>query len=495
MIPKFCKIEILVISILNFFLGFQIITSNNINDRFLDTSNENPFLKKVQIPKINSYFEVKLTIGEFKQVASLALDLTESYTWVKEYSCEKSEINRILQVDNSDAQSATNYNTNLNSTMPNTTNLTTSKIPKKSSTCIDRKKHVKIPSIYGEIEGDIFTEDASLGSSSDSILAKNFSMITVDPQTIENYFGGDRHVGVLGLSYKSFNGLEYSFLNSLVKSGSISKKIFAMGNNKFHIGNYPTEVKQFSKNYHTCNLTMNEGLTEELMDGWICDLTHFSIGKSTEFLEAEEIEGRVIFDSMLINIEAPEKFLGKIKSHYIDINYAQNNCSLVENTKTYIVCQSRPKELLDLNFIIGGYALIIPGENLFTAFKLENNPDIEYYIFNVVFTKQKHNVWRFGKLLLDEYLIVFDAENSQVGFYGENKINFSVEWKNWWESGYTDITSQEHMKYLIIASVALGAALLFVIICLVCQAFKSKSEEEEPFKDSELEVKNNEDAS
>jgi hypothetical protein len=222
------------------------------------------------------------------------------------------------------------------------------------------------------------------------------------------------------------------------------------------------------------------------MDGWICDLTHFLIGESQNFSDAEEIEGRIIFDSMLKSIEAPKLFLGLIKAHYFDINYKENNCTVIEiENKSFIVCEKQINKPINLNFIIGGYALVIPGNKLFTVDQSSNKQ-----VFNIFFSELKHNVWRVGKILLDEYMVIFDAENNNVGFYGENKINFEKEWIEWWSSGYDSITSQEHMKYLVIASVSLGAALLFVIICLVCQGLKKKQvEDEQPLQELENQVR------
>jgi len=426
----------------------------------------------LRLPNTHSYYQVHLNLGE-EHKYTLALDLTESYTWVNSYNCgvgEQRLLSEVVDSNNLDSveEAKDQSSKSINATEPITSS-------QKSQTCTDRERIVKIPSVYGDLEGRFFTEEASLAS---AIVAKNFSMISISNNQVENYFGQNTHLqGVLGLSYQSFNGPEFSFVDSLQTTGSISKKIFALKANTFHIGNYPTEVLQFPQNYHTCNLTMNEGLAEELMDGWICDVTHFVIGETNSFSDAEEIEGRVIFDSMLKNIEAPEVFLGVIKTHYIDLNYEDSNCSLVEEEKTYIVCENI-EQPLDLSFIIGGYALVIPGEKVFTKEEITDG-STPRLVFNIAFTKQKHNVWRFGKVLLDEYMVVFDGEKGRVGFYGENKINFYKEWNDWWNTGYSSFTSQEHMKYLVIASICLGLALLFVIVCLIVQSLKKKDDEGE----------------
>lgn len=439
----------------------------NLEFRELDRLEE-----KIQIPSQNSYYEVELSIGEFNEKFNLAIDLTQSDTWIHSYNCTNSKLNRILQEDVSDASvsSSSNQTENLNQNA--------------SSTCVDRNQTAVVESEEGELQGIVISEDVSMGS---IIKGRNMTIISVSEEDKNKYFQGYLNAdGALGLSYLSFTGPQYSFVNVLKETGSIKNKIFALGKNTFHIGDYPTEVKQFPSNYHTCNLTMNEGLPEEFMDGWICDLTHFLVGKAQDFSDAEEIQGRVIFDSMLTNIEAPEKFLGVIKAHYFELNYADNNCTVVvKDESNFIVCQTMEEEPLDFNFIIGGYALIVPGKSVFTQEK-----DSGYFIFNIVFTKQAHNVWRFGKLLMDQYLLVFDAELHKVGFYGDNKTNFYSEWLRWWTSGSETITSEEHMKYLIIASICLGVALISVIICLVCQGLRKKENEDEEHLEENKEMEN-----
>lgn len=427
---------------------------------------------KIKAPSDYTYYEVLLNLGENnkKQQFKVVIDLTQSETWVKEYSCNSSS--RLLQEEHTDSNLSTSE-ASIESSKSSTI-----------SSCTDRNYNAKIESIYGQLEGKVISESASIG---ESIMAKNMSIISVSQQSAEKYFYNNTKLqGILGLSYKSFSGKHFSFIDVLKETLTISKRVFSLGKNTFHVGDYPSEVKQFKQNYHTCNITMSEGFSEELMDGWICDLTHFLIGDSNNFVDAEEIQGRVIFDSMFRSIEAPDRFVGIVKAHYFDINYNDKNCTLETDSEneltTRIVCYDLIENPKDFNFIIGGYALIIPGNKLFTNVQVTENVNDKTNVktvsfFNISFTEKNHNIWRFGKIFLDEYMIVFDYEKAKIGFYGENKINFEKEWTEWWNSGFESITSQEHMKYLVIASVCLGAALLFVIICLVCQGFKKKDDE------------------
>lgn len=446
---------------------------DQINNRKLEEVQE-----RMNFPSENVYYEVKVNLGEGKnkEEFNLAIDLTQSETWINSYSCDSTQ--RLLQEDITDSTA-------------------TSTASAEPNTCQARDTNARVESIYGSIEGPVISESVSIG---DNIVAKNMSIISATSDDTVRYFKNNTLIsGVLGLSYKSFSGPQFSFIDVLKESSSISKRIFALGKGAFHIGDYPSQVKQLPENYHTCNITRNEGFSEELMDGWICDLTHFLIGQSTSFQDAEEIQGRVIIDSMLRNIEAPGRFLGIIKAHYFDLYYRDQNCTIINDINnefsTRIVCAEAIEEPKNLNLIIGGKALVINGSNLFSTMNITetvdgNSTTKSVSLFNIVFTEQNHNIWRVGKILIDNYLIVFDYEKAQIGFYGENKIDFEKEWQEWWSSGFENITSQEHMKYLIMASACLGAALLFVIICLVCQGLKKKDDEgKAPLHEEEMEHK------
>lgn len=76
--------------------------------------------------------------------------------------------------------------------------------------------------------------------------------------------------------------------------------------------------------------------------------------------------------------------------------------------------------------------------------------------------------------MLDEFLVVYDSETAVVGFYGENKCNYYNKWIVWWNMGFGTIVSQEHFKYLIIASIAF----VLVIICFIMQSFRSSKDNE-----------------
>jgi hypothetical protein len=336
-----------------------------------------------------------------------------------------------------------------------------------SSTSVDKNETVTIESTEYEVEGEAKDEYLTIGN---SLKGLNFNFVSVTK--VKEWSSSFGKEGILGLSYDNINGERYGLLSTLKKTGTIDKRVFAISSSQLFIGNYPTEVKQFPGKFNYCNVTLTEGLDEIYRDGWVCDLSHLLIGSSKNFSLAQEIPGRAVFDTSIKHIEAPGKFIDLFKDNYFAHNFNGKKCNQIEDDdKTVFRCEVT-ENVEDLSFIIGGYGLIIPGSKLFT--KLENN----MMQFNIIFSKKSRNLWTIGRLLLDEYLVVFDNEEGKVGFFGENKKNFLKEWTNWWNSGFSNFTSQEHFKYLIIGCVSLGAALLLVIICLVVHAFRSKSDEQ-----------------
>lgn len=486
---------------------FKTIFSKN----FLNNENEKRELSETELlqssiyyPYLKSYHELKLTIGEYNKPLNLAVDLTSSLSWVHSYNCGNPSLNRNLE-------------TASNST--NSTNSSNSNSMLVSNTCKMLNKNIKIDTPYVDMNGSLFTEDLVF---SKNFNAKNITLATVDYQQSLKFFeNSNKFDGVLSLGYQFSKGKNYSFLSLLKDSKAVNNQVFSMGKGQIILGNYPNEVKQLPQYYHTCNVTTNEGVSQDLLDSWICDLTHFSVGESNDFKETQELDSRVIFDSMLTNILAPDSFIGLIKVHYLDLE-ENNDCYFVDDLKelydnsfaktndtfvsktgfTFLICKKPATK--DLSLVIGGYGLIIPSSRLFTKhgdtkviqkFETKGNVTTNYtettnedvYVFNIVFNLQKNNIWRVGKILMDQYIFVFDGEKSQVGMFGEHKRDFYQKWTEWWNSDGSTISNEDHVKYLIIASICLGSALLFVIICLVVQSLKNKaSEEEAPLNDQEM---------
>lgn len=447
--------------------------------------------ESLSIKTVNDKITLSVNFGQPAQSFNMVVSTTESVSWIPSINCEncskeeyEQSVYKLTEVtDNSGKRFLTGDSLYANNTTSsNITSIEPSlplyKITKGkydeiySATSIDKNQTIEVQSIEGNLIGDRKAEVISIGKSLNGI-SFNFVAATKINKWSDTY-GSE---GVLGLSYKNINGDDFGLLNNLKHSGSIDKKVFSIGNGEIFIGNYPTQTRQFPNKFNQCNVTLTEGLIEEYMDSWVCDLSHILLGNSKNFSHSDEIQGRAVFDSAFSYLEVPLKYIELFKEKYFANFFSGKVCNQIEKDN-YIsfICEQSTK-IEEISLIIGGYGLIIPEKKLFKEIQVNNSTMVE---FNIVFSKEQRNFWRVGRLLLDEYLVVYDNEEGTVGFFGDNKKNFLKEWLLWWNSGFKSITSQEHFKYLLAACIALGSAILLVIICLVVQAIKSKSNEQAP---------------
>ena len=105
----------------------------------------------------------------------------------------------------------------------------------------------------------------------------------------------------------------FPFLTVLKKSGEIEKKIFSIEEvedtyGKFSIGSYPSRFSRTGNNYTFCNVTSTDDLDDDYRDSWVCELSLLIIDEDTNFTDAIEISGRVIFDYGYDYISGPLTF-------------------------------------------------------------------------------------------------------------------------------------------------------------------------------------------
>lgn len=144
--------------------------------------------------------------------------------------------------------------------------------------------------------------------------------------------------GVLGLSYKNINGGQFDFLLNLIKHkksrrGAIHRRI-------------PNRNNVVSDKYSSCYLTATEDLGKECTDGFVCDLSHITLGSNKNLSETNEIQGRAIFDSAYGSVVAPIEFIPIFKEKYFS---RLTNCSVFEideedNDYTYTSCSQEAFE-------------------------------------------------------------------------------------------------------------------------------------------------------
>ena len=322
----------------------------------------------------------------------------------------------------------------------------------------------------GDVFGNIIYDTVSLGNE-DAIKVDNFTMIQI--LNYDKYFG-DFPNGKLGLGYKNHSqgGEDSNFLSVLKKNNIISKKIFAIEKNKIIFGGIPERYTKYQ--YSKCNLTKTDDLDDEYRNGWICQITHLLIGDQTQnFEDAIEVpSSRVIFDSAYQYISIPMIYLNVFKEKMFDF-YTINECKEIkEELEIYYVCHSTEKfSFINISFILEGYGYVF---NLKSLFKKIDSENMEMLIR---FKKENDNIWAFGLPFLNQYTIVYNAEDNLVGLYGGEKEDFLSEWELW--STHNDLSQHQKRKLLLIVGISVVSAIfLTVILFLLWKSFiKKKSYE------------------
>lgn len=400
---------------------------------------------------------VEVILGNPPQKFSMQVDTTESISWVPSVECTNC-------FEGSEELPIEGKQDNLDSTLPPEVAKMTKRYNGRyndllSSTSQDKNVTVVVEGRYGDVEGISTYDSVQLGEN-----MKGIGFQFVRGLEFKNYTGYPK--GSLGLSLGSRNGIGYSLLDNLQRNSVIQKKIYALSSKQLYLGNYPSEVEQFLDKYHECNTTLSEGLDDMYRDGWICDLTHILIDNSNNFDDTEEIDGRIIFDSTFSGLSAPLIYLPTFQRIYFNDDLSTNKClPREEHGDIEITCES-VTDFKDLNLLIAGYSLRIPVEKLFT----ERDGK---YVFNISFVTQKHNLWVVGKVLLEEYTLVFDAQSKRVGFWGDHKVKFQPQWNEWLQNK-GNLMDKAHFRYLMIAASALGAILIIVVLCAVAAAMRKK---------------------
>lgn len=340
----------------------------------------------------------------------------------------------------------------------------------RSSSARTTNKTVKIENEDGDVKGTWTYDNVQLGS----LKANDYAFVQAVKydKDFSDYDGGK-----LGLGYHSKHGEKFSLLHTLKDAGVISKKIFSISasNNTgaaLHIGDYPIGSYFSLKGYSSCNLTSSDGLDDEYEDGWICDISHVFLGEHQNISESIKVDGRVMFDSSLRYIRAPEKFLKMAKSYIIANNITGCSDKKYDDGRV-LSCDSSNdfSKLGDISFLLSGWVYTIPAKNLFQRSD-DNRSD-----FLIRFEGDKNNFWVFGLAFFNEFTVIFNAEDKHVGFSGGKRQDFTSQWTAWVAS---DAAADEANRnfYMIVGATILGSVLLITIVFLVVHSIKRRRLEE-----------------
>ena len=389
----------------------------------------------------NEFYTFPIKIGSKNQVFNVQIDTTTSETWVPSqktsFNVEKFNIS-------------------------------------KSKTGTTTNKTFDVEDEDGDVRGKAVYDSVKVGP---------YELDKMGFVLVDEYELGfkDYPNGKLGLGFKQEHGIDFNFIGLLKEKKIINKKIFSLipKNKELIIGEMPLEYS--GQLYTTCNQSETNDLDDEYRAGWACDLTHIFFGVDTKNKDLDskmEVDARVMFDSAYPYISIPKRHFNAFRKQFIEPLFNDSCVKVKENDARFFVCDD--EELVkqaSMAFVIEGYAYIIPWDQLFVK-----NDEGKYESL-IRFYKENDNIFGFGAPFFNEYALVFDMEEGQIGFYGGERIDLKKEWDEYMND-MTPLQQKERTKKLIIAG-CLGLLLLVFIILLCIRARKEAERSRGPvFRDS-----------
>ena len=112
---------------------------------------------------------------------------------------------------------------------------------------------------------------------------------------------------------------------------------------------------------------------------------------------------------------------------------------------------------------MGGFGYVVPWNKLFKQIEEDK------YEMLIRFHKENDDIFSFGYPFTSQFVIVYNAEEKQLGFYGGEKIDLKKDWDEYM-AGESPIQKKEKIKKLLLYGGIIGGILLFLIICLVVRS-------------------------
>ena len=309
--------------------------------------------------------------------------------------------------------------------------------------------------IKGSVSGNILYDDIKIG---DFYATKVELLIASEDEYLESADG------VLSLKYpKDPNDIRI-IINKLYASGYIRQKILYFNYKdeligSLMIGKIPNYIISDKKNYSTCKI-------QDSNDNWNCFLTYILFDDNYNFYQAIVIDSIVVFSTGIEKIYAPTNNIELFINNYFKNlpDYDEKKCLIKTISGIHqIYCL---KTFLNINgpsihFIFNGYAYKLPFEDLFEDVYTDSYN--RFKLFKIEFYETEKNEWYFGTVFLKQYENVFDADNKVVGFYGNNKFDFTK---------YTNEEYEVHCWYNSISVFLLFSVIIIPMIHTVSHKLK-----------------------
>ena len=422
--------------------------------------------------KINNknYYTIPLKVGTPGEEFDVQVDTSSATTWIPSDKCDNCDLaNKFYEEENSKTSSPTDI-------------------------------YIRIEDEDGNVEGFQVNDNIRLGM----YKLKQYGFVQVT--RVEDEFK-DHYQGKLGLGYKNhyLKDEEFNFIEKLKKNNLIVKKVFSITTinerrGMLLIGDIP------GKRYKSyCNVTTNtDDLDDMYKESWICQISHIStfdlnkgIFNKIKYYEELVNNNLVNFDSAYDYIAVPisekehiQKLLDKAELECIEISqnetkprekYSLRN--IIREKEITISCKTNLDDLkkknLALSFVLQGYAYSLPLDLLFTNGK--NDDEMEMLI---KYIDDKEAIWTFGYPFMNQFLMVFNMEEDEVGIKKLKKTALPIiKLKDWKATKFLKKSSTtsafKTIAYIILILV------VFAIIFFIYHAIRKRSLESNKVENNE----------
>ena len=308
----------------------------------------------------------------------------------------------------------------------------------------DEIPYTTMTDVKGSVSGNILYDDIKIG---DFYATKVELLVASEDEYQESADG------VLSLKYPKESNDVRNIVNKLYLSGFIQKKILyfnfkdeMVGN--LMIGKIPDYINTDNKIYSTCGINGNN-------NNWNCLVTHLLLDDNYNFYQATVIDSIAIFSTGLEKIYVPRNTIDLFINNYFKNfpDYEEKSCIIkILSGIHQIYCLRSFLNVKgpSIHFIMNGYAYRVPFDDLFEDVYTDSYNS--YKLFKIEFYETEKNEWFFGTVFLKQYEVVFDADNKVMGFYGDNKYDFTK---------YTNEKYEEHCWYNTVSVI-----LLFLVVII-----------------------------
>ena len=386
---------------------------------------------KLEFREKNHFFTIPITVGSNEQPFEVQVDTTTCETWLP-------SINTTYKVEKYDPRSSN-----------------TSQVVNKEFEIDDEDGNVRGIPVYDSVTVGPFSLD-------------RFGFVVVNGY--EKDFK-DFPDGKLGLGFRHEHGVEFNWLGYLKEKGLIEKEIFTIlpEEEKLYVGGIPPELT--GDVFSTCDLTETNDLDDVFRAGWVCELTHIFFGVDTKEKSLEmalQVDARVIFDSAYDYISMPKRHLNNFNKKFMQEFFNDSCIEIKDDDEIYFICDDDEKiKQGSIAFLMGGFGYVIPWNKLFKQIEEDK------YEMLIRFHKENDDIFSFGYPFTSQFVIVYNAEDKQLGFYGGEKIDLKKDWDEYM-AGESPLQKKEKIKKLLLYGGIIGGILLFLIICLVIRSNNMK---------------------